>query len=253
MARVCALILLLAVSKSCAAPPPVTDYTRANAAATAAQTFYRPEAKNNIYGLAWWQDAQAVEALCNLMIYSNTTAYLPIVESILDRDGKSFRIKLSGSYDDLGWWGLAYVRAYELTQRAQYLSSAREVFDHVSKAWDSSCGGGVWWSAKKAYKNAITNELFLTLAMKMHLHNNSESTYYLDWAQREWDWFKTSGMINANTLVNDGLNGKDSEVLQQSAEKALFTSSILQQSIERALFCVCCGYAVILCTDHAVH
>ena len=29
---------------------------------------------------------------------------------------------------------------------------------------------------------------------------------YLDWAQREWKWFSASGMINADNLVNDGLD-----------------------------------------------
>jgi predicted alpha-1,6-mannanase (GH76 family) len=213
------------------APVHVSEFNRSVAAATAAQVFYRPDATNNIYGLGWWQDAQAVEALSNLMIYANITTYLPIIESILRRDGGSLRIRLSGSYDDVGWWGLAYVRAYELTHNTQYLNSACTTFDHIAKAWDTACGGGVWWSAKKEYKNAITNELFLTLAMKLHLHNSSEtnSTYYLDWARREWEWFKSSGMINEQNLVNDGLNGpaKDGSCVNNQGDTYTYNQGTL--------------------------
>ncbi len=29
---------------------------------------------------------------------------------------------------------------------------------------------------------------------------------YLDWATREWNWFSHSGMMNADHLINDGLD-----------------------------------------------
>jgi predicted alpha-1,6-mannanase (GH76 family) len=53
------------------------------------------------------------------------------------------------------------------------------------------------------YKNAITNELFLTLAVLLHQRNPAGG--YLTWAQREWDWFSSAGLIGPDGLVNDGL------------------------------------------------
>ena len=32
-------------------------------------------------------------------------------------------------------------------------------------------------------------------------------TYYLDWAVKEWEWFKNSGMINSDYLINGRLRG----------------------------------------------
>ncbi|MGB7266978.1 MAG: glycoside hydrolase family 76 protein, partial [Terracidiphilus sp.] len=67
-------------------------------------------------------------------------------------------------------------------------------------------GGGVWWSTSRTYKNAIPNELFLTIAAKLaNRTTGSVSAAYLNWAQREWTWFRGSGMINAKNLINDGL------------------------------------------------
>lgn len=60
------------------------------------------------------------------------------------------------------------------------------------------------------YKNAITNELFLTSAMKLHAYEaivGKPAGYYLGWAIREWDWFAASGLVNAQSLINDGLDG----------------------------------------------
>jgi len=49
--------------------------------------------------------------------------------------------------------------------------------------------------------------LFLTLAARLHRRTSSggDSTVYLEWANREWEWFAATGMINAAGLVNDGL------------------------------------------------
>src|SRR5262249_52656254 len=57
------------------------------------------------------------------------------------------------------------------------------------------------------YQSAISNELFLLLATRLHERtpNDSGPGSYVDWATREWAWFNASGVINAQNLVNDGL------------------------------------------------
>ena len=60
--------------------------------------------------------------------------------------------------------------------------------------------------ARKDYKNAIPNELFLLLAGRLHQRTPARQPGgYLDWALREWQWFKASGLIGPAGLVNDGL------------------------------------------------
>jgi len=113
------------------------------------------------------------------------------------------------SYDDAQWWAIAWIRAYQLTGREEYRKRSSDIWNYILRvAWDNKCGGGVWWSSKRDYKNAITNELFLVLSTLLYQFDSNNQTY-LDWAEREWKWFEGSGMINSDHLINDGLNNNN--------------------------------------------
>jgi predicted alpha-1,6-mannanase (GH76 family) len=117
---------------------------------------------------------------------------------------------LNNFYDDEGWWALAWIAAYDLTRNRLYLSMAESIFTDMAASWDDICGGGIWWNKDKKYKNAIANELFLSVAA--HLVNRTSGAArkkYLNWGNEEWQWFRASGMINSENLINDGL-GKSS-------------------------------------------
>jgi predicted alpha-1,6-mannanase (GH76 family) len=113
---------------------------------------------------------------------------------------------LDGFYDDDAWWGLAWIAAYDATQENAYLELAEGIFEALTQQWPTSCGnGGIWWSSPHKVINAIANELFLSLAAHLANRVPSNKDYYVDWAQKEWEWFQASGMINSQNLINDGL------------------------------------------------
>jgi predicted alpha-1,6-mannanase (GH76 family) len=202
---VCTLLALLSlVADSNGVAVSIAESRAAKTASLLQSKFYNASARctDSIWGVSYWHDANAVEALCNWMIYSGSRKYVGVVQSVFEREGQAWRLRTGGSYDDTGWWGHAWVRAYELTGEQQYLDKAELCFVIMADAFDDTCKGGVWWTQIKKYKNAITNGLFLSLAMKMHLHTPPGNSTYIDWATKEWAWFEQSGLINTDRCAD---------------------------------------------------
>ncbi|KUI68847.1 hypothetical protein VM1G_04177 [Cytospora mali] len=107
-------------------------------------------------------------------------------------------------YDDEGWWALAWIRAYDVTGKKDYLNMAESIFADMQGGVNGTCGGGTWWSKDRTYKNAIANELYLSVAASL-ANRASDADSYLSISEEQWSWFKNSGMINDNNLINDGL------------------------------------------------
>jgi hypothetical protein len=155
----------------------------------------------------WWGAANSTTVLVNYSMLSGSSDYQSAVENTFNVNYSSGFVNTI-HYDDEGWWALAWIDAYDWTQNPDYLNMASSIFEDMTKGWDdSTCGGGVWWSKAGTYKNAVTNELFLSVAA--HLANRVSDpdlqASYLEWANREWQWFLQSGMINSQNLINDGL------------------------------------------------
>jgi predicted alpha-1,6-mannanase (GH76 family) len=162
----------------------------------------------------WWNSANAITVLVDYSRATHTTQYLDAVANTFKRGNKVYGTKdfLNDSNDDEGWWALAWIDAYDVTKKPEYLAMAQTIFTDMTTQWDTTtCGGGVWWSKDlkhSAYKNAITNELFLAIAASLanRITAPARKTEYLSWAQKEWRWFSASGMINSDNMINDGLN-----------------------------------------------
>lgn len=151
----------------------------------------------------WWNAANALGALIDYMSITHTNAYLNVVANTFDKNkGSNF---LNKYYDDEGWWALTWIKAFDLTGDVRYLIMAETIFIDMTGGWDDTCNGGIWWTKDRKYKNAIANELFLAIGAKLYLRSSTQD--YLAWAQRDWTWFASSGLINAKHLINDGLNG----------------------------------------------
>lgn len=156
----------------------------------------------------WWNAANSITVLGDYEMVTGDRSYVPVLANTFTAAQQSHANFTNQYFDDSGWWALAWIEAYDVTGNAQYLTMAETIFSYIATSgWDTTvCGGGVWWSTAKTYKNAIPNELFLAIAAKLaNRTTGTTSAGYLKWAQTEWTWFKASGMINSQNLINDGL------------------------------------------------
>ncbi|KAI1453670.1 glycoside hydrolase family 76 protein [Annulohypoxylon moriforme] len=162
---------------------------------------------------SWWQSGVALWALSEYMIKTGTRDYLAQAESTVQiqraplswwpEGGGDFR---ADSTDDTGWWALAMLSMFELTGNQSYLDIAKEDEAYMWSYWNTTtCNGGLIWNIPTlSYHNAISNELYLEIAAKLHNLVDGD-TEYLNRAIKEWEWFSDSGMVNSEGLVNDGL------------------------------------------------
>jgi Glycosyl hydrolase family 76 len=183
-------------------PPAAQAGLRAEAAVAAAglQRYYQGGGYRSAQP---WQSANALEATIDYMQASGSRAYLGDLDQIYQAHHGTDGF-LDNYYDDDGWWALAWIGAYDLTGDHRYLRQAQGIFAAMTGGWDATCGGGIWWSTHRTYKNAIANELFLKVAAELH-NRLPGDTWYAGWAAREWAWFARTGLLTRSGLVVDGL------------------------------------------------
>jgi predicted alpha-1,6-mannanase (GH76 family) len=199
-------ILLAAPFAACAQQPAPDLLEQARDGIRTLQSWYAPE--TGLYQTTgWWNAANAITVLANYSRATHSREFLPVFSNTFTQAQKTSAQFLNKYYDDEGWWALAWVDVYDLTQRPEYLAMAAAIFSDMTTGWDSTCGGGIWWNKDRQYKNAIANELFLSVAAHLARRATADQRgQYLAWARKEWEWFSNSGMINQQKLINDGLD-----------------------------------------------
>lgn len=164
----------------------------------------------------WWNAANALTGIIRYTAATGDKNYEWIIENTFSKTKKIIvpasneypeqiiANYINDYYDDEGWWALAWVEAFDLTGKTEYLEMAKTIFEDMLTGWDEKCGGGIYWKKGLPYKSAISNELFMLLGARLALRDK-DRTYYQDWVLKEWKWFSQTGMINDLPLVHDGV------------------------------------------------
>lgn len=111
-----------------------------------------------------------------------------------------------GQYvDDNSLVGLAYLDAYAAStgsQQLSYLYSAEAIANWLMQSgmWDSTFGGGFWWSTDKTLKPTQSNGLAMQLFLR--LYKITGASYYLSWAQSIDTWLEANMYNSTNGLYN---------------------------------------------------
>ena len=107
-------------------------------------------------------------------------------------------------FDDNLWWALAWVAACDLTGDERYLAAAQAIFAHSLSGWDDTCGGGLWWNEDRGIQER-DHQRAVPDPRGAARRPGTRQREYRDWALREWEWLRGSGLIGPSGLVNDGL------------------------------------------------
>lgn len=138
--------------------------------------------------------------------------------------GKPHKSSEASPLNSTGWYAEQFI--------PQFAHRAHIFYDLAAKGWDTSmCGGGMVWNPYLApYKNAITNQLFISASINMYLHfpgddnaspfsvknpvrlsagyppAKAHDSRYLENAVQAYQWLRTSGMRNWKGLYVDGFH-----------------------------------------------
>lgn len=205
---------------------------------------------------------------------SNTTAatirgeILQYFSDIEAYYGDEDTVQIFGAaYDDAQWVVLEWLEAikcikqydaygsYDLGRKDTpgFAHRAHIFYNIVQDKFDtSSCGGGLTWNPALApYKNAITNELFVSSSIAMYLYfpgDNNTDPYpspgytgasnktlpalppltrhdplLLENAVKGYDWFKTHNFTNAQGLIVDGFHISPNQTTCDERNEMIYT------------------------------
>lgn len=126
-------------------------------------------------------------------------------------NGKSDRF-----YDDNDWLAIDFCNLFALTNSAEYLLKAKELYEYIYSGWDDVLGGGIYWcEQKKISKNTCSNAPATVLCMK--LYNLTKEQKYLNQAITTYHWTKENLCDPADSVYWDNIS------LDKTIDKAKFT------------------------------
>ncbi|KAL8671614.1 MAG: hypothetical protein Q9168_003887 [Polycauliona sp. 1 TL-2023] len=120
-----------------------------------------------------------------------------------------------GWNDDIGWFGLALVRGYQMTGNQAFLDAAKYGFDYAfGRGWDTQHnGGGIWeenpeYSAKEnppkeATKEALSNDSLGKTACI--LYQTTHDAKYLEQAKQIYAWVSQNLFNHGTGQMNTGV------------------------------------------------
>ncbi|KAF3765260.1 family 76 glycoside hydrolase [Cryphonectria parasitica EP155] len=191
---------------------------------------------SQVLGFYFGQDSFAIrneaydDILWVVLGWLETIQFINLHTSVTSRQALDAMDGYMGQHGFEKWHGNIWIPAFAHRSR---------IFWNLAKAgWDSDlCGGGMVWNPRlEPYKNAITNQLFISASASMHLYfpgDGNRSPFFSDtdttspeflvrpsaqdvfepqdpaflrFAREGYSWLQSSGMMNSKGLYIDGFH-----------------------------------------------
>lgn len=157
----------------------------------------------------YWPEAHGLDVLVDAYLRTQDARYKQAIYDFYDGVKKKNGDKWENTYyDDMGWHGLAHLRALEATGDTRYEQSARDLWNAITKGWTDTDGGGIKWrntdDADGNSKGIPANGPAAIIAARRYQKYPSEvvdGLTDLQWAQRIYDWMKYNRTVLASGRV----------------------------------------------------
>lgn len=130
-------------------------------------------------------------------------------------------------YDDMGWHGLAHLRAFEATGDVRYEESAKYLWGEITKGWTDYQGGGIKWrepsDALGEDKGIPANGPAAIIAARRWIKYGDTESYQnpvtgeslnnLEWAIMIYNWIREYRYVPSTGRVFEDINDKNNDFL----------------------------------------
>lgn len=169
---------------------------------------------NDVYGgtpdrSRFWQSAETMEVLLDGYQRTRSAQYKSLIKPLT----LGFNNLVSGTSDwaswnkfndDLQWATIAFTRSYLATGDLAMLDQAKSQFNAMwTRGWDSTLGGGIYWTTDKHEKNTASNAPAGIAAMLLYQATGDAS--YKDKAKQIFNWLSTH-LYESNGRLIDHVN-----------------------------------------------
>jgi len=156
----------------------------------------------------YWPQAHGLDVLVDAYLRTNDAKYKILFDQwysgVQVGNGGSF---LNYFYDDMEWNALALLRTYNVTKDEKFKTAAITVWKDIQTGWNINGGGGISWTkGAPESKNACSNGPACILAAR--LFQQFGDTLDKVWAEKIYDWEKSTLYIPSTGGINDSFNSK---------------------------------------------
>lgn len=169
--------------------------------------------------VAWndyWPEAHGLDVLVDAYLRTGEDVYKQAIydfyEGVREKNWYSDNWE-NEYYDDMGWHGMAHLRALEATGDTRYEESARNLWNWIAKGWTEYEGGGIQWRKNSDQlgdsKGIPANGPAAIIAARRYQKYPDEiveGLNNLQWAQRIYEWMKYNRTVLATGRVYEKLN-----------------------------------------------
>lgn len=166
----------------------------------------------------YWPEAHGLDVLVDAYLRTGNDRYKQAIYDFYDgvrrKNGNKWE---NDFYDDMGWHGMAHLRAYEATNDERFLNSSRELWHLITLGWSDYQGGGIQWRKGSDElgegKGIPANGPAAIIAARMYQRFPDEVVEgynNLEWALRIYEWMKYNRTILSTGRVYenyDNTNG----------------------------------------------
>jgi predicted alpha-1,6-mannanase (GH76 family) len=168
----------------------------------------------------YWPEAHGLDVLVDAYERTKGDVYKQRIydfyEGVKAKNGGDF---YNNYYDDMGWHGLAHLRALEATGDQRYEDSSRKLWGWIVAGWNEDDGGGIPWNhennAQGKGKGVPSNGPAAIIAARrwqkyketevVNGHND------LEWLSKIYGWMKENRVVQQSGRVFENINDKNGD------------------------------------------